>query len=157
MRTAQVGGAHDGPQIVRVLDAVAQHQKGLLAPGLGGAEQIVQRGVLDLGGAGGHPLVIRRAAHFLQLIARHPLDHRAALLGQGCVVARHGLGHRVRQVDRIHRAAALEQLCHGILAPHKGIGALGALRRLLAGESFHSILHLACKIGHKPTVPDYAL
>lgn len=31
------------PQIVRVLDAVAQHQKGLLAPGLGGAEQIVQR------------------------------------------------------------------------------------------------------------------
>ena len=101
--------------------------------------------------------MVRRAAHFLQLIARHPLDHRAALLGQGCVVARHGLGHRVRQVDRIHRAAALEQLCHGILAPHKGIGALGALRRLLAGESFHSILHLACKIGHKPTVTDYAL
>lgn len=145
------------PQIVRVLDAVAQHQKGLLASGLGGAEQIVQRGVLDLGGAGGHPLVVRRAAHFLQLIARHPLDHRAALLGQGCVVARHSLGHRVCQVDRIHRAAALEQLCHGILAPHKGIGALGALRRLLAGESFHSILHLACKIGHKPTVTDYAL
>ena len=43
MRTAQVGGAHDGPQIVRVLDAVAQHQKGLLAPGLGGAEQIGAR------------------------------------------------------------------------------------------------------------------
>lgn len=83
---------------------------------------------------GGHPLVVRRAAHFLQLIARHPLDYRAALLGQGCVVARHGLGHRVRQVDRIHRAAALEQLCHGILAPHKGIGALGALRRLLAAN-----------------------
>lgn len=40
---------------MRVLDAVAQHQKGLLALGLGGAEQIVQRGVLDLGGAGGHP------------------------------------------------------------------------------------------------------
>lgn len=59
--------------------------------------------------------------------------------------------------DHGYRAAALEQLCHGILAPHKGIGALGALRRLLAGESFHSILHLACKIGHKPTVTDYAL
>ena len=47
VRTAQVGGAHDGPQIVRVLNAVAQHQKGLLAPGLGGAEQIVGRRFLD--------------------------------------------------------------------------------------------------------------
>ena len=154
MRTAQVSRAHDSTQVVRVLDTVTQHQKRLLTFRVGGLEQIVQVRVLDLGCAGSHALVVRRAAHLLQF--GHALDDRAALLGQGGVIARHRLGHRVSQVDRVHRAAAFQQLSHGIFAPYQGVGAFSTAgcQFAVAGEFFHSVLHLYRK---KPTVIDYAL
>ena len=100
--------------------------------------------------------MIRRAAHLLQLVGGHTLDHRAALLGQGRIVARHRLRHCIGQVDRIHRAAAFQQLSHGIFAPYQGVGAFSTVgcQFAVAGEFFHSVLHLYRK---KPTVIDYAL
>ena len=156
VRTAQVSRAHDSTQVVRVLDTVTQHKKRLLAFRVGGLEQIVQVRVFDLGRAGSHALVVRRAAHLLQFVGGHALDDRAALLGQGGVIARHRLGHRVSQVDRVHRAAAFQQLSHGIFAPYQGVGAFSTVgcQFAVAGEFFHSVLHLYRK---KPTVIDYAL
>ena len=144
---AQIRRTHNSPQIVGVLDSIAEDEEGRLALGLRRLEQIVKTRIRYLGCAGGHTLMIRRAAHLLQLVGGHTLDHRTALLGQGRIVASHRLRHRIGQVDRIHRAAAFQQLGHGILAPYKGIGTLGTVGRLFAfaGKFFHSVLHCIVK------------
>ena len=73
-----LGRADDGPQVVRVGDAVAQHDKGALAPALGQRQNIAQRGVAGGGCHGDNALVRAGGAHAVQLAAvtflcRNPL------------------------------------------------------------------------------------
>ena len=95
--------------------------------------QVLQRGVLHLGGAGGHALVLGPAAQLLQLVGGHLFDHGAGLFGQCGVVAGGRCRQAVRQVDGIRRAAAFQQLGHGVFAPDQGVLRAGVrLRRRAA-------------------------
>ena len=136
MGAAQVSRADDGTQVVGVFYPIAQHQKRCFAFGLSSGKQILQRGILHLGGAGGHALVVVGTADLLQLMAGYPFDHRAGLLGQGGVIAGNRLRQRVCQIDSVHRAAAFQQLGHGIFAPYQRVGARFSL---LAGNLFHRV------------------
>ena len=116
MRTAQQSTAHHGTQIMRVFNAIAQHQKRCLALVLGCCHQVVYRHVFDLAGKCRHTLMALGAGHQAQLVGVHPLDGCPGLLGQCGIVGRHGGGHALRNEHRIHAGTALQQLGHRILA-----------------------------------------
>ena len=126
--TAQQCAAHDCAQIVGVLNAIAQHQKGRLALGLGCGQQILHGRVLDLAGKGRHALMALGAGHQAQLVRVHPLDRCSGLLGQCRIVCRHCRGHPLGNEHGVHTGAALEQLGHRVFAVDQ---ALTFLLRLL--------------------------
>ena len=139
---AQQRRAQDGAQVVGVLHPVTEHQEGRLTLGAGRRQQVLQGGILDLAGPGCHALVFGAdAAELLQLVAGDLLHQQSSAACQGRVVARRVAGQAVRQVDGVHRAAALQQFGHGVLAPDQGIGmffALGA-GMMFACKMFHAV------------------
>lgn len=73
-----LGRADDGPQVVRVGDAVAQDDEGRFPPLPRQGENVVQLGVPGRGGNGDNPLVRARGAHAIQFapvafLHGHPL------------------------------------------------------------------------------------
>ena len=148
MGTAQQSAAHHCAQIVRVLDAIAQHQKRCLALGLGRCHQVIHRHILDLAGKCSHTLMALSAGHQAQLVGMHPLDRGTRLLGQRRIVSRHCRSQTLGNEHGIHAGTALEQLGHRIFAVNKALVFLRVLLRAAARTArlilfFHCIFSLS--------------
>jgi len=142
--TAQQRRAHHRAQIVRVLDAVAQHEEGRLALRLGGSQQVFHRGVFDLAGERRHALMALRTGHQPQLIGVHPLDGGTGLFGHGGKVGGHSRGHPLRQQHGVHAGAALEQLGHGIFTVNEALALLRLLSVVVAAGAARHFLFVHC-------------
>ena len=159
---AQQRRAQDRPQVVGVLDAVAQNKEGRLAPLFGQGEQILQLGIPDAGGAQRHPLVVVGAAELLQLARRHPLDHRPGFAPQRREIAG-GFGvQAVGQQQGIGAGPAAQQFGDRVFAPDKvlvggaGFGFPGPRgARLGLRSSVH--IHPPARWGAKPAAPHKSL
>ena len=152
MGTAQQCAAHHRAQVVGILDAVAQHQEGHFALGLGRRHQVIHRYIFDLAGKGSHALVALGAGHQAQLVGVHPLHGSTGLLGQRGVISRHGRGHTLRDEHRVHAGAALEQLGHRVLAVDEALAFLLRFLRAAARAArlilfFHAVVLLPLYAG----------
>ena len=132
MRTAQQSTAHHGTQIVRVFNAIAQHQKRCLALVLGCCHQVVYRHVFDLAGKCRHTLMALGAGHQAQLVGVHPLHRGTRILCQCGIVSRHGRSHALSNEHGVHAGTAFQQFGHRIFAINKALVLLQRLFRATA-------------------------
>ena len=139
MRADAFRRADDRAQVVRVGDAVQQHQQRFLAALRRALEHLVHRRVFNRGDIGDHPLM--RRIDLIQPRPVDPLHHRAGLARQ-----LHDVVRRARQVARrdqqlLHRPARAQRLSDGIAAAQqvavlrqrlhrRRLGALGIAHRV---------------------------
>ena len=114
VRAGGLCGSDDGAQIMRVLDVVADDDKGRLVAGLG--KDVLHGGEVVAGGHGGHALMDYTAAQGVQLLRCGVFDGHAALLGQGDDLAHAAAVSALEDVDAVDGAAFFERLGDGVAA-----------------------------------------
>ena len=99
---------------MRVLDVVADDDKGRLVAGLG--KDVLHGGEVVAGGHGGHALMDYTAAQGVQLLRCGVFDGHAALLGQGDDLAHAAAVSALEDIDAVDGAAFFERLGDGVAA-----------------------------------------
>ena len=105
-----LGGADDSPQVVGVLQLVADDKKRRLAPVLGKLKKVLQPGVIVGGGHGDHPLMVPPAAEGVQLDGADLLQGDSPLLDHGDNLKDRALQLPFRDVDAFQSPPAFQGL-----------------------------------------------